>query len=130
VRRGHRVVADGDLENRCRDVHRFNDRPRTVPGRPSVPSTIDEDPVLMGVEEDVRWSARSIVDRSSWDDHEGRWTRELNPDLDAYPHLRMKGYRYCCHEQRTEHESLHGLLHPSGYDGSRPVAEVQRLHPS
>jgi hypothetical protein len=66
-------------------MHGFNERPWTVPGRPDVPSGI-EDPVLMRVEEDVRWSAGSGVNRRTWDDHERWWTWELNSDL--HPHLR------------------------------------------
>src|SRR6059036_2910544 len=102
VRMGHRVVADGDLENRWRNVHMFSVRPWTVPGGPDIPSVAGEDPVLMSVEEDVRWSAWRIVNRSSRDDHEGWWGWKLNPDLD--PYLGVDRYRDCRHEQRNEQE--------------------------
>src|SRR2546426_6583777 len=102
ARRGHRVVADGDLKNGRRDVGRFDDRPWTVPCRPDIPSVTGEDPVLMSAEEDVRWSARRRVNRSSRDDHEGRWGWKLNPDLN--PHFGVDGYRACRHEQRNEQE--------------------------
>ncbi len=62
----------------------------------------------MGVEKDVRGSARRVVDRSARDDDECRGSRELNPDVDAHSHLCVSRYRDCCHQQRTEHESLHG----------------------
>src|SRR5712691_12985593 len=73
--RGHGVVPDGNAKNRPRDVPTLDHTPRTVPGRPDVPSTVGECPVLIGVEEDVRGSTRSVVDRSPRDDHEGRWSR-------------------------------------------------------
>jgi len=99
ARRGHRVVADGDLKNGRRDVGRFDDRPWTVPCRPDIPSVTGEDPVLMSAEEDVRWSARRRVNRSSRDDHEGRWGWKLNPDLN--PHLGVDGYRACRNRSRS-----------------------------
>jgi hypothetical protein len=78
----------------------FNERPWPVPGRPDVPPGI-EDPVLMRVEEDVRWSAGSGVNRRAWDDHERWWTWELNSDL--HTHLRESWRRECHDEQHTEH---------------------------
>ncbi len=107
-RRRHRVVLDRDSENRWRNVHRLDAPPRTVPGRPDVPSPSSEDPVLMGVEKDVRGSARRVVDRSARDDDECRGSRELNPDVDAHPHLCVSGSCDCCDQQRAKHESLHG----------------------
>src|SRR5712664_1853528 len=100
--KGVGTAVDGDLENRGRNLHRCNDRPWTVPCGPDIPSAAGEDPVLMGVEEDVRWSAWRIVNRSSRDDHEGRWGWKLNPDLN--PHLGVDGYGACRHEQRNEQE--------------------------
>jgi hypothetical protein len=55
----------------------------------------------MRIEEDVGWSARSIVDGSSRDDHEGRRTRELKADVDAHAYLRVSGYGDRYHEQRS-----------------------------
>src|SRR5438552_5883552 len=49
VRRRDSVVADRDPENRSRDIRRSDDRPRTVPARPDVPSPTVEGPVLVGV---------------------------------------------------------------------------------
>jgi hypothetical protein len=65
----------------------------------------------VAVEEDVPGSARSIVDRRPRDGHEGRWPREVDPDVDAHPHLRMSRYCDCCHEEHTEQEeSFHGVI--------------------
>src|SRR2546425_855096 len=83
-RRGHRIVADGDLENRCRNGHRWNDRPWTVPARADAPSIVGEAPVLVGVEENIHRSPGRIVDRHSGDNDEGGWSREWEPDLDAH----------------------------------------------
>jgi hypothetical protein len=77
----------------------FNERPWAVPGRPDVPPGI-EDPVLMSIEEDVRWRAGSGVNRRPWDDHERWWTWELKSDL--HPHLRENWWRECHDEQHTE----------------------------
>jgi hypothetical protein len=65
----------------------------------------------VAVEEDVAGSARSIVDRRPRDGHEGGWRREVNPEVDADPHLRTSGYRDCGgHEEHTKQdESLHGV---------------------
>jgi hypothetical protein len=84
----------------------------------------------MPVEEDVRRSARSIVDRHARNEHERRRTRELNADVHADSYLRSNRDRDGCHEQRTEHDSLHGLLRPPGDNGSRPIAEIKSLQPS
>ena len=61
----------------------------------------------MGEEEDVRWSARSIVHRRSRDDDEGRWSRQLNPDV--HSHLRMSRHRDRRHQQSTKQEPLHSF---------------------
>ncbi len=129
LRRAHRVVANGNLQNRGGNVDRLHNRPRAVPRRPDVPSTIGEDPILMGVEKDVRWSLRRIVNRSSRDDHKRRRPRELNANVHAHPHLRLNGYRDGCHKQRTEHKSLHDLLHPSGWHASGPVLTFKGFVP-
>jgi len=50
----------------------------------------------MCVEEDVRWSARSIVDGTPLNHDECRRTRQMNPDIDT--DLGMKGGRECDHE--------------------------------
>src|SRR5262249_49918204 len=73
VRRAHRVIADGDLEQRLRNVLRLDERPRTVPGRSNVPS-VGEDPVLVCVEKNVRWRVRGVVHRASLNNDEGRRT--------------------------------------------------------
>src|SRR5262249_59174421 len=82
VRRGHRVIRDGDLEERSRDVRRLDERPRTVPGGPNVPS-VGEDPVLMSIEEDVRRRTRRVVHRAPLNNEERRRTRQMNPDVDT-----------------------------------------------
>src|SRR5216684_3531843 len=79
-RRGHGVVADGDLENGRRHVHGVDAPPRTVPARPDVPAIVRKDPVLMSVEKYVRRGTRRIVDGHSWNDQERGRTRELNAD--------------------------------------------------
>jgi hypothetical protein len=56
----------------------------------------------VAIEEDVRGSARSIVDRRPRDGHEGRWARKLDPDVDAHPHLRLNRNGGGCHEEHTE----------------------------
>jgi len=81
----------------------------------------------MGVEEDVGWSARSIVDGSSRDDHEGRRPRELNADVDAHAYLRVSGDGDEGHEQRYEDQSLHGFLHASDSDGL-VLSRIKTLH--
>ncbi len=130
-RRGRRIVAHGDLENGRRHVHGFDDAPGTVPGRPDIPSTIGKHPVLMRVEKDVRRGPGRIVDRRSWNDHERRRTRELNADVHPDSYLRSNRYRDGCHEQRTEHDSLHGLLHSYADAGSLPVSRfTDCVHPS
>ena len=55
----------------------------------------------MGVEEDVRGSAGRIVDRHTRDDHEGRRSRQVNPDID--PHLRLTRSCDGYGEHRREH---------------------------
>src|SRR5262249_18569167 len=85
----------------------------------------------MGVEKDVRRRRGRIVDRRSWHDHE-RWrTRELNPDVHTDSYLRRNRDRDGYYEQRTECDSLHGLLRSSADAGSRPVPRSATFaHPS
>src|SRR5215467_4747875 len=88
---GRRIVADRDSENRHGDVRGLNDYPRTAPAGPHIPTTLGEGPVLVGVEEDVGRSARSIVDGALRDHDERRRGRELDTDVDAHAHLGMSG---------------------------------------
>jgi hypothetical protein len=97
VLRGDRVVGDGHLEDRARDVRGLNDRPRTVPGGPNVPS-IGEDPVLVCVEEDVPRRARRIVHGAALNDEESRRPRQMNADIDT--DLGVDGGRECRDENR------------------------------
>src|SRR6266850_5976544 len=86
-RRGRRVIANGDLENRCGNMRGRDNDPRAAPGRSDVPAPVGKGPVLMSVKEDVGLRPRSIVDGHSRDDHESWWPRELNADVDPYLRL-------------------------------------------
>src|SRR5580765_2079104 len=98
--RRYSVVADRDLKNGSRNSRWFDDRPRPIPALPEIPSAALERPILMAIEEDVLGRLGRIVDRHSWDDHEGGRGRQVNPDVD--PHLRLNA-RDCRYENRRQH---------------------------
>ncbi len=96
-RRGRWIIANGDVKNRRWNIRRRHGSPRSVPARADTPSVIGVAPILVRVEEDIRGSAGSIVDGHSGNDHERRWSREWQPDLDVH----LGPSRHCgrCHEQ-------------------------------
>jgi hypothetical protein len=97
--RRYSVIADRHLKDRGWNARGFDDRPWSVPALPEIPPATLERPILMAIEEDVLGRAGRVVDRHSWDDHEGGRSRQMNPDVD--PHLRL-GARDCCYDNRRQ----------------------------